>query len=75
MKQHSGKEKAAKHGGLPKLRLVRQRQGLSLGQLADLSGFRRDTITNLEAGRISPQPYHLRILAHVLGVASHALVG
>jgi len=55
---------------LQNLRLLRQRKGLSLGQLADLSGLRRDTIAHLETGREEPQPYHIRILARVLGVAT-----
>jgi transcriptional regulator with XRE-family HTH domain len=64
----------AKAHGLPNLRVLRRRNGLSLGQLADLSGLRRDTITHLENGREVPQPYHLRILARVLGVATLDLV-
>ncbi len=68
------KEKMAKQHGLPNLRLWRRRKGLSLGQLADLSGLRRDTITHLEAGREEPQPYHVRILARALGIATLDLV-
>lgn len=68
------KIKMTKPHGLPNLRSLRQRQGLSLGQLADLSGLRRNTITHLESGREEPQPYHLRILARVLGVATLDLV-
>ena len=56
------------------LRVLRQRQGLSLGQLADISGLRRDTITHLETGREEPQLHHLRILARVLGVEKLDLV-
>lgn len=63
-----------KSRGLPNLRILRQRKGLSLGQLADLSGLRRDTITHLEAGRVDPEPYHLRILARVLEVPTIELV-
>ncbi|TMF40936.1 MAG: helix-turn-helix transcriptional regulator [Chloroflexi bacterium] len=37
--------------GLPHLRVLRQRKGLSLGQLADMTGIRRDTIAHLETGR------------------------
>lgn len=68
------KEKVAKPHGLPNLRVLRQRRGLSLGQLADLSGLRRDTITHLEHGREDAQPYHVRALARVLGVATLDLV-
>ncbi|GCE25735.1 hypothetical protein KDW_12720 [Dictyobacter vulcani] len=60
--------------GIPNLRVLRQRKGLSLGQLADLSGLRRDTITHFETGREEAQPYHLRILARVLGVPTLDLV-
>ncbi len=68
MKQLVSKMKASKTHGLPNLRLLRQRKGLSLGQLADLSGLRRATITHLETGREDPQPHHLRTLARVLEV-------
>ena len=65
---------AAKAHGIPKLRILRQRKGLSLGQLATLTGIRRDTITHLENGREDPQPYHLRLLARVLEVPTLDLV-
>ncbi len=68
------KEKVAKPHGIPNLRVLRQRKGLSLGQLAELSGLRRNTITHLENGREEAQPYHLRILARTLGVATFDLV-
>jgi transcriptional regulator with XRE-family HTH domain len=74
MKQLTTKEKLEKPRGLPNLRVLRQRKGLSLGQLADLSGLRRDMITHLEAGRVDPEPYHLRILARVLEVPTFDLV-
>ena len=63
-----------KSRGIPKLRILRQRKGLSLGQLATLTGIRRDTITHLENGREEPQPYHLRLLARVLEVPALDLV-
>ena len=65
---------ATKPRGIPKLRILRQRKGLSLGQLATLTGIRRDTITHLENGREDAQPYHLRLLAHVLEVPALDLV-
>lgn len=74
MKQMIAKPKAIRPHGIPKLRIVRQRQGLSLGQLADLSGLRRDTISHLEDGREEAQPYHVRMLARALGVATLDLV-
>ncbi|MBF6590097.1 MAG: helix-turn-helix transcriptional regulator [Ktedonobacterales bacterium] len=49
------------------LRLARQRRGLSIGQLAELTGLRRETITDLEHGRGVPQPYALARLATALG--------
>jgi transcriptional regulator with XRE-family HTH domain len=68
MKQHASKEKAVKPHGLPHLRSLRQRKGLSIGQLASLTGIRRDTISRLESGRQVPQPYQLRLVARVLEV-------
>jgi len=74
MKQMIAKPKAMRPHGIPNLRIVRQRKGLSLGQLADLSGLRRDTISHLENGREEAQPYHVRMLARALGVATCDLV-
>ena len=74
MKQHASKEKAVKPHGLPHLRILRQRKGLSIGQLASMTGIRRDTISHLESGREDPQPYQLRLLARVLEVPQYALV-
>jgi transcriptional regulator with XRE-family HTH domain len=68
------KLKVVKTRGIPNLRTLRQKKGLSLGQLADLSGLRKDTITHLEAGREEPQPSHVRMLARALGVATLDLV-
>ncbi len=69
-----GKERVVKPHGLPHLRFLRQQRGLSLGQLADLTGLRRDTIVHLENGREEPQPYHVRLLARVLEVPTLDLV-
>ena len=74
MKTMTAKMRFTRSQGIPKLRIIRQRNGLSLGQLADLTGLRRDTITHLENGREEAQPYHLRILARVLGVGTLDLV-
>lgn len=57
------------------LRHVRQTRGLSIGQLADLTGLRRDTITHLEHCREEPQPYALMRLAQALGASVGELVG
>jgi len=74
MKRMVTKMKITKSHRIQNLRVLRQRRGLSLGQLADISGLRRDTISHLETGREEPQPYHLRILARALGVATLDLV-
>ena len=74
MRQFPTKERAMKRHGLPHLRTLRQRKGLSLGQLADLTGIRRDTIAHLESGSEDPQPYHVRLLAQVLEVSTLSLV-
>ena len=74
MKTCASKERGLKPHGLPHLRVLRQRKGLSLGQLADMTGIRRDTLTHLETGREDPQPYHLRLLARVLDVPQFDLV-
>lgn len=73
MKQMIAKPKVMKCHGIPNLRVVRQRHGLSLGQLADLSGLRRDTISHLENGREEAQPYHVRMLARAIGVPTFDL--
>jgi transcriptional regulator with XRE-family HTH domain len=74
MKPIATKMRATKSHRIPNLRLLRQRKGLSLGQLANLSGLRRDTITHLETGREELQPYHVRILARALDVATLDLI-
>lgn len=74
MKHHALKQRSIKPHGLPHLRTLRQRKGLSLGQLAELTGIRRDTITHLENGREDPQPYQVKLLARVLDVPQLDLV-
>jgi len=74
MKLQASKERMLKPHGLPHLRTVRQQKGLSLGQLADMTGLRRETITHLENGRIDPLPYQVRLLAYVLKVRQLDLV-
>jgi transcriptional regulator with XRE-family HTH domain len=66
-------EKPRRHG-LPHLRSLRQRKGLSLSQLAEMTGIHKDTITHLENGSEDPQPYHLRLLARALDVHQPELV-
>jgi transcriptional regulator with XRE-family HTH domain len=48
------------------LRQARQRQGLSISQLAEMTGLRRESISRFEHGQEEPQPYALRRLATVL---------
>jgi ribosome-binding protein aMBF1 (putative translation factor) len=74
MKTVASKERFARPRGLPHLRILRQREGLSLSQLADMTGLRRDTIAHLEAGCEDPQPYHIRVLAHALNVRQFDVV-
>jgi transcriptional regulator with XRE-family HTH domain len=57
------------------LRQARQRSGLSLGQLAEMTGLRRETITHLEQCREEPQPYALRRLAVALDASDAELSG
>ncbi|HLI89922.1 MAG TPA: helix-turn-helix transcriptional regulator [Ktedonobacteraceae bacterium] len=71
---HKTGARTKKSHGLPNLRILRQRRGLSLGQLADMTGLRRDTIAHLEHGREEAQPYHLRLLARALEVPTLDLV-
>ncbi len=74
MKPRASKERVVRPHGLPHLRTLRQHKGLSLGQLSDMTGIRRDTIAHLENGREDPQPYHVRLLARVLNVQQFDLV-
>jgi transcriptional regulator with XRE-family HTH domain len=55
------------------LRQVRQRRGLSIGQLAEAVGLRRETIAHLEHGREEPQPYMVRRLQVALGATADEL--
>ncbi len=57
------------------LRHARQRNGLSIGQLAEQTGLRRETITHLEQCREEPQPYALARLSSALGAPVVELVG
>ena len=57
------------------LRQARQRRGLSISQLAELTDLRRDTITHLEHGKEEPQPYVLRRLAAALSATTSELLG
>jgi transcriptional regulator with XRE-family HTH domain len=55
------------------LRQARQRRGISIGQLAEATGLRRETIARLEHGQEDPQPYALRRLEAALQVSAQEL--
>ncbi len=57
------------------LRQVRQRQGLSISQLAEITGLRRESISRFEHGQEEPQPYAVRRLAQALETSSAELFG
>ena len=57
------------------LRQARQRSGLSISQLADLTGLRRDTITHLEHGKEEPQAYAIHRLGNALNTTTAELLG
>jgi len=57
------------------LRQARQRSGLSISQLADLTGLRRDTITHLEHGKEEPQAYAIHRLGAALNATTAELLG
>jgi len=55
------------------LRHIRQRRGMSISQLAEVSDIRRASITRLEQGRDDAEPSLVRRLAIVLGVSQFEL--
>lgn len=57
------------------LRQARQRSGLSIGQLAEITGLRRETIAHLEHGKEEPQPYVVHRLVATLGTSAEDLAG
>lgn len=57
------------------LRQIRQRRGISIGQLAEATGLRREMIAHLEHGQETPQPYVLRRLESALGATVAELIG
>lgn len=56
------------------LRLVRQRRGMSISQLAELSDIRRENLTRLEHGQETGEPALVRRLALVLEVTQRELI-
>jgi transcriptional regulator with XRE-family HTH domain len=57
------------------LREYRQRNFLSLRDLAMKSGVSKREIVEIEAGRVAPQPRTIRKLAEALAVHPRALIG
>jgi transcriptional regulator with XRE-family HTH domain len=57
-----------------KLRGLRERQALSLRELADISGVNYNAIWRIEVGRTGAQPRTVRRLAEALGVEPHELL-
>ena len=57
-----------------KLRGLRERQALSLRELADISGVNYNAIWRIEVGRTGAQPRTVRRLAKALGVERHGLM-
>jgi DNA-binding XRE family transcriptional regulator len=49
------------------LRQARQRRGISISQLAEATGLRREMISRLEHGQEDPQPYVVHRLEAALG--------
>ncbi|MBA3823628.1 MAG: helix-turn-helix transcriptional regulator [Ktedonobacterales bacterium] len=56
------------------LRQARQRQGISISQLADLSDLRRETITRYEQGQEDAAPSLIRRLSSLLGITQAELI-
>jgi transcriptional regulator with XRE-family HTH domain len=56
------------------LRQARQRQGISISQLADLSDLRRETISRYEQGQDDAAPSLIRRLAGILGITQTELI-
>jgi transcriptional regulator with XRE-family HTH domain len=56
------------------LRQARQRQGISISQLAELSDVRRETITRVEHGQEDVSPPLVRRLAQALHISSQELI-
>ncbi len=57
------------------LRQARQRRGMSISQLAELSDLRRESIARFEHGQADVAPSIIRRLALVLGVTQQELLG
>ncbi len=69
----AGKKPSMEVNGM-KLRGLRERQALSLRELAELSGVNYNAIWRIEVGRTGAQPRTVRRLAEALGVEPHELL-
>ena len=58
-----------------RLRLVRERKGLSQAELADKAGLQPSAISHFETGRRAPSFENLRALADALSVSTDYLLG
>lgn len=56
-----------------KIRAARERACLTQGQLAELIGVDRTSVTKWEGGEKSPRPQHFRALCEALGVSESTL--
>jgi transcriptional regulator with XRE-family HTH domain len=56
------------------LRQARQRQGISISQLADLTDLRRESITRYEQGQEDAAPSLIRRLSAILGITQAELI-
>ena len=55
------------------VRSLRQEKGMSQRGLAEASGVSKKTVTDVEAGKVHPQPATARKIAAALGVDSRSL--
>ena len=61
--------------GLPRLREIRETQGMSQRWLADLAGITQAALFRLETGETDPRLSTLRQIAKALGVTVGEIIG
>ena len=61
--------------GLPRLREIREAQGMSQRWLADLAGITQAALFRLETGETDPRLSTLRQIAKALGVTVGEIIG
>ena len=61
--------------GLPRLREIREAQGMSQRRLADLAGITQAALFRLETGETDPRLSTLRQIAKALGVTVGEIIG